>query len=198
MMNNIDNNKEEWKIVNYNKKNKENEINNIYLKKKTMLCRNMINEGFCKYTKKCIYAHNIQEQYIDETRRKTYELIMGTNDLSSYTIDEKIYNDIKIMTSLCEKCCEKKCTGGMNCRNGACNKRYQVCLDDLTLKCNKIEICKKIHLSLLGFKKNYQNNDQKTECIIDKINKINKIEINEINKEKLWEKSIFKIDFKLL
>lgn len=143
--------------------NNSHQINNNL---KKMLCKNMILKGSCTYGENCLYAHNLTEQNMNHSRKIAYEIIKSNNKLDKYNLtnNNELYNTLLTLSKLCEKCKENKCTGGYNCKNGACNEKYVVCFNDLTGGiCD--QTCGHIHLSKRGLiprnkqlKKNMQNN----------------------------------------
>lgn len=145
----------------YNKKKNINKKNNYDLKlnHKKIMCQNIINNNCCIYQDKCLYAHSLQEQKIDIKRKKIYELLDSTDDLSNiepYKYKE-LYKELQIFTKLCNDCMNNKCTGGFNCKFGAPLIKYLVCYDDLNYgNCTDNE-CTKIHLTKRALKPQYNN-----------------------------------------
>jgi len=110
-----------------------------------------MHNGFCNYQLDCYFAHGIGEQKIYKIREKIYSMINSDTDLSDINLltDRKLYEDMLVMTNVCQKCIKKKCQGGLNCRDGAMCYKYRLCKDDLIYgNCNKR--CKYIHLSSKG------------------------------------------------
>ena len=100
-----------------------------------VLCYSVIDNKVCKYGNECIYAHNTDEQLVDNDREFHYKLIldpmmMGFNQMPACR-KEEIYKALFFFTQLCEGCVAKKCTGGYNCKNGAINKFAKLCKNDL-------------------------------------------------------------------
>ena len=115
---------------------------------KRLLCFSLINEEKCKYGKRCIYAHTKEEQIIDDSRQKAYDLLKA-DDLSKVTMEE--YTLLLSLVHLCEKCLENKCTGGYNCRNGAHSLEVKLCKRDFcTGTCNLNDCPNVIHLPNKG------------------------------------------------
>lgn len=146
------------------------EIENFKNKKK-ILCNNTIKNVVCTYGTKCLYAHSIAEQKIDEIRKKAIDAIQNEFDLSYINFNEDEYKSIiktfLLLTNLCNDCQTKKCPGGINCKFGAYDSCILLCYDDLTKGQCKISDCKKIHLTERGFKcLNDYNNDKKKKKII--------------------------------
>lgn len=100
--------------------------------------------GFvCCYGPKCSYAHSNQEQKIDERKMSLYEALLGklAPRRSSFSCIENIrqspadfddiYRGFVTASSKCDRCFLGTCTGGYNCRNGACCQELLVCREDL-------------------------------------------------------------------
>jgi len=123
--------------------------------RKKILCKNIISNGFCKYSDKCMYAHSLDEQNVSENRRHAYEILRNILDnkkcgfADKSMIDKMSYDTLKELTNVCPMCVKKMCTGGYNCKFGVCDEKYCVCYDNLFYgKCNKQlkEQCNKIHI----------------------------------------------------
>lgn len=117
---------------------------------KKILCKNITNNGKCLYTQKCVFAHTLDEQKVDKIRLEAYNIIKGTNNLSQINLikDQQLYNTLVSLTTVCELCITNKCTGGYNCKHGACKNKYVICHTDLNKgTCNK---CDNIHLTIRG------------------------------------------------
>jgi hypothetical protein len=150
-----------WIIVSNKKHHSENKNNNNDEQKnyKVLLCKN---RGRCLYSSHCLYAHNIKEQNVLPLREKAYNIITNEKDLSYIDLynNKKLYNVLLCLTRVCENCVIDKCTGGYNCKHGACNKKYVICHNDLNkgncnIRCNKIHLTKK---GLLPYGKSIMNN----------------------------------------
>lgn len=131
---------------------------------KKILCKNITTTGKCLYMYKCLFAHCLDEQKIDNKRAPAYEIIKNNNDLShiDLTKNSNLYNNLVILTNLCLNCENNICTGGYNCKYGACKKAYVVCIIDLNKgTCNNK--CDKIHLTKRGLK-------PYGTCLINKLN----------------------------
>lgn len=118
---------------------------------KTQLCRNFMNYGFCNYKSDCTFAHSITEQRVSRIRSKVYAIINNNIDLSNINLveDKRLFDELLVMTSSCNRCMKRTCQGGLNCRDGAMSDKYRICKDDLTYgNCNKE--CKYIHLTDKG------------------------------------------------
>lgn len=130
----------EWTIV---KNNKKSIINN---NKKKVLCNNIILKGSCYYGDKCIYAHSIHEQKIEKKREIAYDIIMK-NKTYDKKKDPNLFKTLLELTKVCEKCVVGKCPGGLNCKFGVFDRKYQVCENDLRKGVCKYNNCNYIHLS---------------------------------------------------
>ena len=138
--------------------NKLDKKNKLYSNRKKLLCVNVLKCGECDYGSKCMYAHSRDEQQIDEHRKRAYDILNSTSDLSGINFQENIqlYKTLKDLTRICDK---DLCTGGYNCKHGVCvNKKYHVCLKDIEHgDCTDNE-CNKIHLTNRGLKPYYKHN----------------------------------------
>ena len=117
---------------------------------KRILCYNMLKSGSCNYGSKCLYAHNLDEQNIDNIKKRAYELLTK-DDLSDINLleDNELFETLVQMTKLCIMCTKKQnlCPGGYNCKNGTFSPKYQICYSDLVKgECNN-NFCKNIHLT---------------------------------------------------
>jgi len=154
------NNNSEWVLIESAKKNfikrkeqddeldmKSQKIDNY----KKILCKNVNTNKKCIYGNKCLYAHSLDEQNVDPIRKTAYEMIKEEKNLSEVDLskNKNIYNTLLSLTKICPHCEEGKCTGGYNCKHGACDKKYVICVMDLNKgKCNGQ--CGKIHLTKKG------------------------------------------------
>lgn len=120
---------------------------------KKLLCQNIVNFGTCDYGDKCHYAHKLSEQKMDENRQFVYDILDNDEDLSYIDLkkDTSIYKNFQDLTRVCEDCLLGKCTGGYNCRFGACLSKYQICSKDLNYG-NCDGECQLIHLTKRGLK----------------------------------------------
>lgn len=154
-----------------------NQINDDkHLLKKRILCQGMINTGHCSYGSKCTFAHTLDEQHIDPIRKRAYDIIKSSDDLSHIKLsdDEQLFNQLIILSRTCLNCVDHKCLGGYNCNKGAINNEYVVCYKDLvfgncfrdnTMNISRQHNCQKIHLTERGLKcKNYEQFGKKNEC----------------------------------
>ena len=108
---------------------KSNDIN-----KKKLICFSVINNEICNYGNNCVYAHSYKEQIIDYEKKIIYQIIFDKNLMNFFSQDNKIdeiYNKLLFYTNICNNCMIKKCTGGYNCRNGACETFLKLCKNDL-------------------------------------------------------------------
>lgn len=121
-------------------------------KHKHMLCKNIISKNTCHYGSKCLYAHSLEEQKMSDIRKKTFQLIRGELDATTINIyvERDLYKILLSLCDMCERCEEGKCTGGYNCREGACDSKYVVCRVDLNNGACENKNCKKVHLTKMG------------------------------------------------
>lgn len=125
---------------------------NINSNVKRILCTNIVTKKYCSYGKKCIYAHALDDQIIDSDRVEAYNILRSNIELNKINLvtNTSLYNIFDILTKLCQYCSNNCCPGGYNCHRGACDKRYQICSDDMKNgNCNKIN-CPLIHLTKRG------------------------------------------------
>jgi len=197
---------------NYEKKDKK--INH-----KKILCQNMIIHGSCAYTDRCLYAHKLDEQKIDIKRKKIFDLLDNSSDLSFVDVNKHkdIYKEFILFTKPCLECINNKCTGGNNCKFGSPSIKYIICYDDLNYGTCEDSSCDKIHLTKRGLKPIYNNistllnkpsidNINMLKPIINNLllfNNITKTNINFINDDSdisddECEKSIFNSKYDLL
>ncbi len=136
--------------VKSNENEKQNDCKNNNFKK--MICKSIVNNNYCVYGDKCMYAHNLGEQQIEPIRKIAYDMVKNDTNLGNINVNNnmQLYNALKSLTNLCTKCVEKKCTGGYNCKNGACKPEYVICLMDLN-KGNCDGTCDNVHLTNKGF-----------------------------------------------
>lgn len=118
---------------------------------KKILCKNINNIGRCIYNNKCLYAHSLEEQNIEPIRSIAYNMIKKKDDLSHVDLSKSkhLYNHLQALSKLCQHCDEGTCTGGYNCKHGACDKIYVICQTDLN-KGTCEGACGKIHLTTKG------------------------------------------------
>lgn len=129
--------------------------NDICVKK--MLCRNMTMFGTCEYGTKCKFAHNLNEQIIDDYRKESYGILLSKKKLDNYDMQKNytLYRSLLNLTKICEQCEKGKCTGGYNCKYGVCSKKYQICERDLNYG-NCFNNCEFVHLTKRGLKPFYR------------------------------------------
>lgn len=138
------------------KKNKLALIKRDNANVKKMLCRNMTMQGSCGYGDKCLFAHNLEEQTIDDYRKDSYGILLSKKRLDNYDMQKNytLYRSLLDLTKICEQCEKGKCTGGYNCKYGVCAKEYQVCVRDLNHgDCS--HGCGFVHLTERGLKPLY-------------------------------------------
>lgn len=170
---------------------KYKEINNDSNNKKKILCYNILNKGCCSYGSKCVYAHSIDEQNINNNLLDAYNIVRNNNSLENIDIinNKKLFNALLHITKICNLCLKGICPGGLNCKFGTCSKKYQVCKYDLLNgNCpDKNTFCKLIHLTDRGF---IPYNIQKNKYY-NKNNNIDNINFNYcLNKKLLTIESI--------
>jgi hypothetical protein len=212
---NIRKNNNNKNILNYkniiinNKNNKNNKNNNILCdidNMKKILCNNILVYGSCSYGNKCVYAHSIHDQNINELRKKAYDIIIYNKNIISNP-DKILYDTLLELTKVCSLCIHNKCPGGYNCKFGVFDKKYQVCYDDLQNGLCQIVSCNKIHLTNKGIKpinttiKIFNNNDDIDDEYNDKhilsiLNDNIDININNFIDSKLLDLEINKLSDK--
>jgi len=125
---------------------------------KTIICYKIIEGKRCPYGFNCMYAHSLNAQKVDESRKKAYDIILQNNDLSDINLIDNtdLYTNLITLTKLCPNCVKQTCPGGYNCKWGVIKKSYQVCYTDLRYgNCSDMK-CKLIHLTkrnLVSFQK---------------------------------------------
>lgn len=111
---------------------------------KRLICFSTLNNEKCCYGNYCTYAHTLAEQVIDDDKKFIYQIILDTKLMDFFSMTnpktDEIYSNLLFLSQLCVNCKAKKCTGGFNCRNGACDISLKICKNDLlTGEClNKI------------------------------------------------------------
>jgi hypothetical protein len=121
-------------------------------KKNQVLCKNMITAGICRYGDKCIYAHSLDDQYVNPDRKYAYDIIKNISQLENIDLikNKEIFYILKQLTKSCQKCIINQCAGGYNCKYGVFDKQYQICHHDLISgRCLNTE-CEFIHLTKKG------------------------------------------------
>lgn len=162
-----------WKN-NYNKPLRQtmeqlgnNKITHTNLNK--LLCRHMLSKGQCDHGDSCSYAHTLDEQNVDYSRHRAYDIIKGTHNLSHIDLkkDYALYKTFIVLTNICDMCLKKECEGGYNCKYGVCSEKYAICITDLKSG-NCVNLCKKIHLTSRGLKAYEQiRNDHESKSSFD-------------------------------
>ena len=139
-------------IWNYEKRDKK--INH-----KKILCQNMITNGTCAYTDRCLYAHKLEEQKIDIKRKKLFDMLDNDSDLSFIDVNKHkdIYKELILFTKPCLDCVNNKCTGGNNCKFGSPSTKYIICYEDLNYGVCEDKNCNRKHLTKRGLKPIYNN-----------------------------------------
>jgi hypothetical protein len=120
---------------------------------KKILCNNIISDNECPYGTKCLYAHSMEEQNVDDLRKKAYDMILKDDDLSSIDLKSnyELYETLLELTHVCENCVKHRCTGGYNCKYGVYDEQYQLCKTDIVFgDCDGN--CGNIHLTSKGLK----------------------------------------------
>ncbi len=99
---------------------------------KKLLCYNTIKNLPCSYNSKCLFAHNLDEQYKDPYRQFVYKMAIEFSDLSNINIYEnnELLSHLITCTHECINCANEKCSGGYNCKYG-CLSKYKICYNDL-------------------------------------------------------------------
>lgn len=129
----------------------ENNVDKKNFNYKKILCKNVNASGKCIYNNKCLYAHSLQEQNVEPIRIISYDMIKKNDNLSHINLSKnrQLYNNLVCLSKLCPQCNDNICTGGYNCKHGACDKKYVICQTDLN-KGTCDGKCGKIHLTTKG------------------------------------------------
>lgn len=162
----LNNNEYDWKTVRSHSKHVHK--NDTKRNFKQQLCKNMIETSTCCYGTKCLFAHKLEEQTMNQHRQCAYEIVMGNGDLSHIDMmkNPRIYRALFSLTTLCEQCKIGKCTGGYNCKHGACKQSYVVCQQDLDHGNCVVLNCKNVHLTKRKLKPFFGNNSITTKGIL--------------------------------
>lgn len=112
-----------------------------------ILCKSIIgpkNEK-CRYSDNCIYAHDLEQQIVDELNKSAYDAILFSDDLSNILLTEPdysiVFKKLFSLTNLCDACLSRKCSGGFNCKYGSPHKDFLICKTDfLQGSCREKEI----------------------------------------------------------
>ena len=117
----------------------------------------MLQKGRCNYGDKCLFAHSLEEQYIEPYRKQIYDILNSSNSLEELDLkkDYNIYKTLLELTTICDSCIKKECKGGYNCKHGACKYEYQICINDLNYGNCSNKDCVKLHLTKRGLKPYY-------------------------------------------
>jgi|SRR3989344_1450700 len=154
---------------------------------KTSICYNMLFKGECNYNEKCNFAHSLKEQHLVPNKKYVYDLLKSTKSLENIDLhtNDTLYKELLILCKLCIKCSNKKCTGGLNCRYGACLQQYVICEQDLKYGNCKLEH-DLIHLTKRGLKPYNVNttNISDIDSLSDKLfEDDDETDINELNED---------------
>lgn len=117
-----------------------------------LLCCNMLNHSKCNYGNRCLFAHNVDEQRVDNNRMIVYDIIKSKEPLDNIDLsrDDNLYRTMVIFTRVCRNCTLGLCAGGMNCKHGVMEKKYRLCYKDITYgDCSSVH-CDAIHLTIRG------------------------------------------------
>lgn len=128
--------------------------------RKRLLCKNIITNKYCKFNESCLYAHSLETQTIDPIRKQAYDIITNPQHNTIVLTDNlALYKSLKVLTKVCQKCVEGVCTGGYNCKYGACKRSLVVCKVDLDYgDCD--EECGLIHVTQNNVKPFYTKFNQ--------------------------------------
>lgn len=129
---------------------------------KKILCHNMITKGTCIYGNNCLYAHTLEDQNIETSRKAAWEILLSSNSLEEIDLQKNhvLYRSLLNLTQLCKECNKGKCTGGYNCKFGSYTNKYQICIKDLNYGECRNNTCKLVHLTSRKLKPFY-NQSQK-------------------------------------
>lgn len=138
----MNNSYEKSETINNNDANNQSKISTYSISyrskqnnEKRLICYSIINNEKCTYGKTCTYAHSMEEQIIDTDRKYIYQIMLDKNLMSFYSLSsdkiDDIYRQLLFFTHVCNRCLKNKCTGGFNCRNGACDISLKLCKNDL-------------------------------------------------------------------
>jgi hypothetical protein len=142
-----------------------------------ILCQHILFNNKCIYINNCNYAHSLKEQQIEINRNNAIQLLKNDNleNINIINNSELIYN-LMVLCKLCKNCINNKCTGGYNCKFGACNTDILICKKDFLYgNCPHINCTFGNHLTTKKFTplKIQQNNSDSNNFIKYKIhNKI--------------------------
>ena len=136
---------------------------------KRLICFSVIYGSPCQYGAKCAYAHSLAEQKIDDDKKYIYQIIFDKNMMNFFSLvnpkTEEIYKNLLFLTNICDNCRSKKCTGGYNCRNGACSPCFKICKNDLlTGECLNKVVDIQIDQNILSKLEDGQQDPTFTQC----------------------------------
>ena len=92
----------DWTTISMNtRKNKKKQI--VHTEKnsnKKILCFNVLNVNLCIYGNKCMYAHSLKEQTMNDNRRIVYDMLQ-MKDLSHINLltDVQLCEDLTTLTT---------------------------------------------------------------------------------------------------
>ena len=135
-----------------------------------ILCNNMLLNGKCSYGDKCLYAHSLEKQVLEPLREQAYSIIKSKSNINNVDLqkDYKLYRVFLEMTKICDQCKINKCTGGLNCKKGVADSKYQICINDLNYGNCINPNCKLVHLTKFNIYPFYiKQNDVNRDKIIN-------------------------------
>jgi hypothetical protein len=96
-----------------------------------------------------MYAHTLDEQIIDPSKKPAWDIILSNTNLENLDLQKnyQLYQSLLQFTKFCKQCDKNECIGGYNCDHGVCNKKFQICQDDLNYGNCSISSCNLIHLT---------------------------------------------------
>lgn len=103
----------------------------VHVNGKKLMCRSMTAHKYCIRMHDCSYAHTLEEQQLDPAKLLTIQLMLNREMIHPVHQIDRIYQESLSMSRLCDGCHNGDCTGGYNCRNGACHRELLVCCDDI-------------------------------------------------------------------
>lgn len=165
------------------KKSKQNNSDPM-IKRKRMLCSNIVTTGTCCHGDKCKFSHNLSEQKVDPVRKHVYEILLSDSDLSHIDFQKNVglYRSLKDLTKMCDK---QYCTGGYNCNFGICGTNSKhICSRDLDYgdcddpKCNSIHLTKR---NLKPFYSGYLKKEIPTQSLFTLLSNDKNKEVDELS-----------------
>ena len=169
----IDNQKREHKP--YNKLIKLDKNTRFDRPVKRVLCKNVIEGNGCNYRLTCLYAHDLDEQKIDQHRQNAIRILKNNTIDNNGIVDSDMQTVFLLYTKTCPQCIINKCVGGYNCKYGAPINDLVVCADDILEECSD-KHCNKIHLRCNGFVFNEEQQKINEEFLIEKTVDVSDIE----------------------